>query len=110
MEMTQLNTRMSVKLKQAGDEVLARYNKTASEVTRAVWEDMVKHQRPPACAMKTSKMTSEIEDKLASIEQSSHIAQDCLAKLGISWTYDPEGREALWEDMYEEMLAEYEAL
>ena len=110
MEMTQMNTRIPATLKSAGDEVLARYGKTASEVMRAVWSWMVAHQELPVCAQDSGVEDEATSQTLEAIQKQSKALGLLCEEVGITWKYEPMPYANLRDAMYEDRLAEYEAL
>ncbi len=110
MEMTQMNIRIPIDLKNKGDEVLARFGKSASEVIRGVWEYLAEKQRLPECITENTSSSDDLARRLALIEESSHLAENYLRELGLDpFSFDI-SREELWEQMWEEKLREYEEL
>ena len=111
MEMTQLNTRIPVELKRGGDEVLARYGKTASDVMRAVWTYMVETQKIPELVNKETAGSPEIEQKKELAQKASNLLGEALQEYGLKQDDSAFlSAEELREQNYFEMLDEYEAL
>ena len=104
MEMTQLNTRIPLDLKRGGDEVLARFGRSASDVMRAVWGYMVEHQDLPACVTSASDSQAEVARKLAVVETSSNMVSLFFEQRGRAFPLEGLDYEALREGMYDDLL------
>lgn len=111
MEMTQMNTRIPVQLKAQGDEVLARSGKTASDVMRAIWQYMADHQRLPACLLESDLQDAQlIEQRMRRVAEGGDLVASFRRERGLPASPDARDYKLLREEMYESMLAEYEAL
>lgn len=113
MEMTQINTRIPVSLKRDADEVLSKIGKTSSEVVRALWSYMVEHQCLPECIESNSDVSEDVARRLSAIERATTLVPDFLQRMGLSngnALYGSDDPEQLRQDMYLEMMREYELL
>ena len=111
VEMTQINIRIPSDLKTNGDEVMSRFNTSASEVIRAVWSYMSKHQKIPSCVKSQSNALQVDKNRANLVQKHKKEMKINLDKLGIN-------REAFCRDyvqntselMYSEMLDDYKSL
>ena len=86
MAATQMNTRIDEDLKRRGDEVIARYGLTPSQVVRAVWkhigeiDDLPEFMRSPDAAA----IEAERQRKVKLVEEGSHIWEDFFKDHGLA--------------------------
>ena len=116
MRQTQMNTRIDVGLKEAGDAALARLGYTPSAAVRGLWRFVVDHQDDAASVRSViepdaaSALSGEASRKAAAISDLRSLYEQTACELGI-----PNKAEAglppwddLREDWYDERL-EWEA-
>ena len=105
MRQTQMNTRIDVGLKEAGDTALARLGYTPSAAVRGLWRFVVDHQDDAAAVREViepdaaSALSDEASRKAAAISDLRSLYEQTACKLGI-----PSNAEAdlpSWDDIRE---------
>lgn len=110
MRQTQMNTRIDVGLKEAGDAVLARLGYTPSAAVRGLWRFVVDHRDDAAVVREViepdaaSALSDEAVRKAAAISGLRSLYEQTACELGI-----PDRAEAdlpSWDDIREDWYDE----
>lgn len=109
---TQMNTRIDMALKEAGDAVLARLGYSPSAAVRGLWQFVVDHQDDAASVRKViepgaaSALSDEAARKASAITSLRSLYAQTARELGISGYHsvDLPSWDDLREDWYDERL------
>lgn len=103
MEQVQMNTRIGVEIKRAGDEVLRRYGYSPSSAVQALWTYLVEHNALPSF-MPSKANASDLEARKQEVADNAGFAIKELSKvtgipverLRVDSLTDDELRELAW--------------
>ncbi len=109
---TQMNTRIDMTLKEAGDAVLARLGYSPSAAVRGFWQFMVNHQDDAASVRKViepgaaTALSDEVARKTSAINSLRSLYAQTAQELGIPGNggVDLPSWDELREDWYDERL------
>lgn len=106
MPTAQLNARIDVAEKMAGDAVLARHGVSATQVIRDTWRYMAEHQRLPHYMNDGMRVSDERAELCGRVDAGAGMALRLASEAGIRAELEAMTYAELRETAFEEMLAE----